>query len=534
MDDITDQLPTDIDALQELVAAARAERDAAIARCDTAIAERDHALSQMDRLRHLLRQLQRAQFGRRSEKLDPEQLLLAIEDIEQAHAGDEAAEDKKDPAGARKRADKRRADRGALPAHLPHIDVTIAPEDTNCPCCRAPMHVIGEETSKRLDVVPAQFRVIVTHRPKYACRACTDGVVQAPAPERLIKGGLPTEAMVAFVLVAKYAWHLPLYRQAQMLLAQGIDIKRAVLAFWVGYAAAELHPLWLRLREIILTAGKIAVDETTAPVLDPGRGRTKKGFFWAIARDDRPWGGTDPPAVAYTYAPGRGAVHALKLLDGYRGIVQCDGYAAYKTIANAASGEAITLAFCWSHLRRRFFDIAESGPAPIASEALARIAALYAIEKTIRGRSADERRAVRQTRSKPLVLALKAWFAQQLTRVSGKATIAEHIRYALNHWDGLTRFLDDGRIELDTNIVERSIRPLVLNRKNALFAGHDQGAENWACIASLIETCKLCGVEPQAYLTDVLTKLVNLWPASRLDELMPWAWAAERGRSLAA
>jgi transposase len=534
VDDITDQLPTDIDALQELVAAARAERDAAIARCDTAIAERDHALSQMVRLRHLLRQLQRAQFGRRSEKLDPEQLLLAIEDIEQAHAGDEAAEDKKDPAGARKRADKRRADRGALPAHLPHIDVTIAPEDTNCPCCRAPMHVIGEETSKRLDVVPAQFRVIVTHRPKYACRACTDGVVQAPAPERLIKGGLPTEAMVAFVLVAKYAWHLPLYRQTQMLLAQGIDIKRAVLAFWVGYAAAELHPLWLRLREIILTAGKIAVDETTAPVLDPGRGRTKKGFFWAIARDDRPWGGTDPPAVAYTYAPGRGAVHALKLLDGYRGIVQCDGYAAYKTIANAASGEAITLAFCWSHLRRRFFDIAESGPAPIASEALARIAALYAIEKAIRGRSADERRAVRQTRSKPFVLALKAWFAQQLTRVSGKATIAEHIRYALNHWDGLTRFLDDGRIELDTNIVERSIRPLVLNRKNALFAGHDQGAENWACIASLIETCKLCGVEPQAYLTDVLTKLVNLWPASRLDELMPWAWAAERGRSLAA
>ena len=527
VDDITNQLPTAIDALQALVATARAERDAAIA-------ERDHALSQIDRLRHLLRQLQRAQFGRRSEKLDPDQLQLAIEDIEQTIAANEAAEDKKAPAVARKCADKRRADRGALPAHLPHIDVTITPEDTNCPCCRTPMHVIGEETSKRLDVIPAQFRVIVTHRPKYACRACTDGVVQAPAPERLIKGGLPTEAMVAYVLVAKFAWHLPLYRQAQMLFAQGIDIKRAVLAFWVGYAAAELHPLWLRLREIILTAGKIAVDETTAPVLDPGRGRTKKGYFWAIARDDRPWGGTDPPAVAYTYAPGRGAVHALKLLDGYHGIVQCDGYAAYKTIANAASGEAITLAFCWSHLRRRFFDIAESGPAPIASEALARIAALYAIEKTIRGRSADERRAVRQTHSKPLVLALKDWFDQQLTRVSAKATIAEHIRYALNHWDGLTRFLDDGRIELDTNIVERSIRPLVLNRKNALFAGHDQGAENWACIASLIETAKLCGVEPQAYLTDVLTKLVNLWPASRLDELMPWAWAAERGRSLAA
>src|SRR3984893_9095772 len=365
----------------------------------------------------------------------------------------------KDLAAARARGHKRRANRGALPAHLPHVDVTIAPEDTNCPCCRAPMHVIGEEPSRRPDAIPAQFRVIVTHRPKDACRACEQGVVQAPAPERLIKGGLPTEAMVAYVLVAKYAWHLPLYRQAQMLMAQGLDIKRAILAFWVGYAAAELQPLYVRLRELILTAGKIAVDETVAPVLDPGRGRTKKGYFWAIARDDRPWGGTDPPAVAYTYAPGRGAVHALKLLDHYRGVVQCDGYAAYKTIANAACDEAITLAFCWAHLRRRFFDIAQGGPAPIASEALARIAALYAIEKTIRGKSAGERRAVRQERSKPLVLVLKAWLDEQLTRVSGKSLVADAIRYGLNHWDGLTRFLDDGRIELDTNIVERGMRP---------------------------------------------------------------------------
>jgi transposase len=515
------QLPSDIETLHALLAAARAERDAALA-------ERDHALSQIDRLRHLLRQLQRAQFGKRSEKLDPEQLLLALEDIEQAIAGNEAGEDKKDMAGAEARAAKRRANRGALPPHLPRVDVTIEPEDTNCPCCRAPMQVIGEETSQRLDVIPAQFRVIVTHRPKYACRACTQGVVQAPAPERLIKGGLPTEAMVASVLVAKYAWHLPLYRQAQMLFAQGLDIKRATLAFWVGYAAAELMPVYLRLRELILTSGKIVVDETVAPVLDPGRGRTKKGYFWAIARDDRPWGGPDPPAVAYSYAPGRGAIHALKLLENYRGVVQCDGYAAYKTIADKPCGEAITLAFCWSHLRRKFFDIAKDGNAPIASEALVRIAAIYAIEKTIRGRSADERRAVRQAKSKPLVLELKTWFAQQLARVSRKSPVADAIRYAQHHWEGLTRFLDDGRIELDTNVVERSIRPIVLNRKNALFAGHDQGAENWACIASLIESCKLFGIDPQTYFTDVLTKLVNLWPASRIDELMPWAWAAER------
>jgi len=527
--EIANQLPTDTETLHALVMTAWMQRDAAMAERDTAIGERDRALSQIDRLRHLLRQLSRAQFGRRSEKLDRDQLLLALEDIEQAIAESEACDDKKDVQAAKARAETRHANRGALPLHLPRVDITIAPEDTDCPCCKTPMHVIGEEKSERLDVIPAQFRVIVTHRPKYACRACEQAVVQAPAPERLIKSGLPTEAMVAYVLAAKYAWHLPLYRQAQILLSQGIAIERATLAFWVGYAAAELKPLYLRLRALILGSVKIAVDETVAPVLDPGRGRTKKGYFWAIARDDRAWGGTDPPAVAYTYAPGRGAVHALKLLETYRGIVQCDGYAAYKSIADdARAGDAIMLAFCWAHLRRKFFDIAKGGSAPIASEALERIAALYAIEKTIRGRSADARHAVRQEKSKPLVLALKTWLDEQLARVSAKSVIAEAIRYGLNHWDGLTRFLEDGRIELDTNIVERGMRPIALNRKNALFAGHDQGAENWAAIASLVETCKLHGVDPQAYFADVLTKLVNLWPESRLDELLPWAWATSR------
>ncbi|WP_293813248.1 IS66 family transposase [uncultured Bosea sp.] len=520
MSESANQPPTEIAELQAQLANALAERDAAIA-------ARDEALCRNDRLEHLLHQLQRMQFGRRSEKLDPDQLGLAFEDVEQAIAANEAADDRQNEERARARAERRRAKRNALPAHLPRVHVTIEPEDKTCPCCRSPMHVIGEETSERLDVIPAQFRAVVTHRPKYACRGCEQAVVQAPAPERLIKGGMPTEAMVASVLVAKYAWHLPLYRQSRMLAAQGLDIKRSVLAFWVGYAAAELQPLYLRLRQLILGSGKIAVDETKAPVLDPGRGRVKNGYFWAIARDDRPWGGTDPPAIAFTYAPGRGAVHALKLLDGYRGVVQCDGYAAYKKIAAEATGEAITLAFCWSHLRRRFYDHAKSGDAPIASEALERIAALYAIETTIRGTSAEERRRVRRERSKPLVEALRIWFERQLARVSAKATIAEDLRYGLNHWDGLVRFLDDGRVELDTNIVERGIRPIVLNRKNALFAGHDEGAANWACIASLIECCKLNDVDPQTYFADVLTKLVNLWPASRIDDLMPWAWGAE-------
>ena len=264
------------------------------------------------------------------------------------------------------------------------------------------MHVIGEETSERLDVIPAQYRVIITHRPRLACRAC-EKIVEAPAPEHLIKSGLPTEAMVASVLVAKYGWHLPLYRQAKMLASQGIDLDRSTLAFWVGYAAAELMPLYERLKANLLASAKLAVDETPVPVLDPGRGQTKTGYFWAIARDDRPWGGTGPPAVVYSYAPGRGGEHLEKLLANYRGIVPCDGYAPYKKLP----ADRITVAFCWSHLRREFVKIAERGDAPIATEAVARIAQIYAIEKDVRGTSADQRRAARQVRSRPLIDALK-------------------------------------------------------------------------------------------------------------------------------
>ena len=309
-----------------------------------------------------------------------------------------------------------------------------------------------------------------------------------------------------------------------MFLTQGIKLDRSTLAFWVGYAAAELMPLHERMRTILLASAKLAVDETTVPVLDPGRGRTKTGYFWTMARDDRPWGGPDPPCVVYTYAPGRGSVHATTLLADYHGIVQCDGYRAYKKL----NQNRIVLAFCWAHLRRRFNDIAKKGNAPIATEALVRIAEFYKIEETVRGSPPDERRAVRQEKSKPQVMALRDWLETQLSKVSAKSPIAEAIRYGLNHWDGLVRFLDDGRIELDTNIVERSMRPVALTRKNALFAGHDDGAENWACIASLIEKCKLQGIDPQAYLADVLTCLVNLWPNNRLDELLPWTWADAR------
>ena len=350
-------LPEGIEALRALVLATMSERDAAVT-------ERDTLLAQNDRLRHLLLQLRRMHFGARSERLPEEQLQLGLEALEQAIAKEDAEAEKRDPERRLDNAAKQRASRGALPAHLPRIEVTLAPEDTACPCCRASMTVIGEDSSERLDVIPAQFRVIVTRRPKLACRSCTGIVVQAPAPARLIEGGIPTEAMVAHVLVARYADHLPLYRQAQILARQGVILERSTLSFWMGYAAAEVAAVVARLREMMLASTRIFADETVVPVLDPGRGRTKQGYFWAIARDDRPWGGSQPPAVVYSYAPGRGHIHANTLLGGYRGILQCDGYGAYKKFAGSKSTEtSTTLAFCWSHNLELVF-MWSSGPGP--------------------------------------------------------------------------------------------------------------------------------------------------------------------------
>jgi len=527
---------TDLDALhaafvaqQAVLTAERAELFRVSGVLAAERAEKERVIEQNDRLRQIIRQLQRMQFGKRSETVDPGQFTLALEELEQAVATVEAEQERREPAVKSERTRQRGQARGSLPGHLPRIELVVEPADMACPCCGGAMHVIGEDRSERLDVTPAQYQVIVTRRPKYACRSCEGAVVQAAAPARLIEGGLPTEQLVADVVVRKYADHCPLYRQAQILERQGIEIDRATLAFWVGYASAELKPLWQRIRETLLGSSRLFVDETRAPVLDPGRGRTKTGYFWTLARDDRPWGGQDPPAVLYSYAPGRGAEHAVALLKGFCGVLQTDGYAAYQGLTNPRrDGGAVTLAHCWAHVRRKFYEIAQGSPSPIAAEALKRIAVLYQIETEIRGQSAETRRAVRQDRAKPAVEALKAWLMERLAEVSGKSVIAGAIRYALGLWEGLVRFLDDGRIEIDSNTVERSMRPVALNRKNALFAGSDEGGANWALLASLIETCKLNSVNPQAWLTDVLTKLVNNWPNSRLDELMPWAWSTAR------
>ena len=515
-----DSLPTNAKALRALLLAERARHGEELA---AVLGARDQAQEEIERLIAIIKQLQRHRFGRRSERLDADQLGLALEDLEQTLAAAEAAIEKND-AAARTAAQSRRRqiNRGALPAHLVREEVVVDVEDKTCACCGGLKHMIGEDVAERLDVIPARLKVIVTRRPKYACRACAGEVSQAPAPERLIENGIPTEALVAHVLVAKYADHTPLYRQAQIYARQGITLDRSTLADWVGRAAFALRPVHVRLLETLKQSSKLFADETTAPVLDPGRGRVKKGQLWAYARDERPFAGPAPPGVAYVYAPDRKHGRPAAHLDGFRGTLQVDGYGAYVELAEAG---AVTLAFCWSHVRRNFYDIQVTTPAPIATEALVRIAALYAVETEIRGLPVDERRRVRQLRSKPLVDALRLWLETKLASVSGKSKIATAIRYALSRWEGLARFLDDGRIEIDSNVVERSIRPLALGRKNFLFAGSDGGAENWAVIASLVETCKLNEIDPEAYLRDVLTKIVARHPMSGIDELLPFAYA---------
>jgi transposase len=311
---------------------------------------------------------------------------------------------------------------------------------------------------------------------------------------------------------------------------QGIDLDRSTLADWVGRAAWHLRPLHARLLTRLKRSGKLFADETTVPVLDPGRGSTKTGQLWAYVADDRPWGGSDPPGIAYVYAPDRKAERPIAHLEGFKGILQVDGYAGYRKLAERGD---VKLAFCWAHMRRNFYELATPGPAPIASEALKHIAEFYAIEKDIRGRSAEERRIIRQQNSRPLADTFEQWLRAKLGLISQKGKLAEAIRYALSRWEGLTRFIDDGRIEIDNNAVERSIRPIALNRKNALFAGSDGGAEHWATIASLIETCKLNDVDPLAYMTDALTRIVNRHPNSEIDQLLPWAYRPQDLKAVA-
>ena len=509
-------LPDDIDALKAIILASQAkmvDQDGIIERKEDRII----------RLEKLLADFKRALYGAKSEKVNPDQYHLALEDIETAMAVVHAEDEVIDP--PKTATPKSRVGRGVLPKHLPRVEEVIAPEDVTCGC-GAERHIIGEDISERLDIVPAQFRVLVTRRPKYACRSCEAGVTQAPAKPRLIEGGMPTEATIASVIVSEYADHLPLYRQSQIYARQGVDIDRSTLAFWVGKAAYELRPIHDALLAHLKTSSKLFMDETPAPVLDPGRGKVKKGYFWALARDDRAWNGPEPPGVAFTYAPGRSGKYATEILQGFGGILQVDGYAGYNRVLDLWDNEPIQLAYCWAHARRKLFDLTHNNVAPIAEEGLKQIAALYRIEAQARGTSADERLALRQAKTVPKIAGFKTWLDHARTQVSAKSPTGDALKYIAKYWGGLILFLTDGRIEMDSNAVERTIRPIALQRKNALFAGHDAGAQNWAMLASLIETCKLNKIEPHRYLTGVITAIVNGHKQKHIDQLLPWNFRA--------
>lgn len=495
------KLPDDVDTLKVIIAG------------------RDERIEQLE---VLVKAFKQALFGRKSEKINPDQFEMALEDIETAievvnseQEADEFAPEAKPPK-------QRAGNRGALPKHLPRIENIIEPEDKTC-ACGGKLHVIGEDTSERLDIIPARFQVIVTRRPKYACRTCEDGITQMPAPAHLVPAGLPTENLIAHVLVSKYADHLPLYRQVQIYARQGLELDRSTLASWVGKAAFELTPVFECLLENLKTSTKLYMDETRAPVLDPGRGKTKTGYFWALARDDRPWDGDDPPGVAFTYAPGRSGQYADDILQGFEGILQVDGYAGYNRLLNRNSHQ-VQLAYCWAHARRKLYEVAKNSTAPIAREGLKRIGELYQIEADIRGQSPQARLAVRQERTTPKLAAFETWLNQTRACVSAKTPLGAALKYIARYWNGLILFANDGRVEIDNNAVERTIRPIALNRKNALFAGHDAGAKNWGIIASLIETCKLNNINPHDYLADVLTAIVNGHKQRIIDELLPWNW----------
>lgn len=500
-----DDLPTDPTLLHQLV------RDMA-----ATLETRD---GEIDRLQQIIRQLQRAQFGRRSERLDPDQLALALEDLEgdiarvhESRSGDRITI----PAGAVRR-------RQILPDHLARNHLVLDLEGDGCPGCGGRLHAIGESVSEMLDWVPAELRVLRISRPKYACRACRS-VAQMPAPERVIAGGLPTPALLAQVLVSKYCDHTPLYRQAQIFARHGVRLDRSTLAGWIGGACWWLDGLHERLGKHVFASDHLFADDTPMPVLDPGRGRTKIGRLWVYARDQRSWAGPAPPAAVYFYEPDRRGERPATHLAKFKGVLHVDGYAGFERLT--ARGDVV-LAACWAHSRRKFYEIAVADKAPVAIEAVRRISELYAIEAEIRGQTPAQRLVVRNARSRPLVEELHLWLTAQLRRLSASSRLAEAIRYALTRWGALGRFLQDGRVELDNNAVERAIRPVALGRKNHLFAGSDGGGARWATLSSLIETAKLNGIEPYAYLRDVLQKMIDGHPVIRLDELLPWALKAE-------
>jgi transposase len=519
-------LPTDPEALRALAEALQAE----LADKELAIAARDAEIHvktlHIEKLKAQLAVLRRARFGRSSEKLERaiEQLELLIGELEEGEAESEARTTAASSPTPRKR-DRRPAGRQPLPEHLPR-ETVLHPPACACPTCGGTLlSKLGEEEREVLEYVPSYFKVVRHVRPKMSCRAC-ETIVQAPMPSLPIERGRPGPGLLAHVLVSKYCDHMPLHRQSVIYARAGVDLDRSTMADWVGYVVFLLIALAEAIGRHARAGPTVHADDTPVPVLDPGRGKTKTGRFWVVVRDERPWGSTAPPAAFYLYSPDRKSEHAEALLGLCRGFLHADAYAGFGGLydPDPATGQArLVEVACWSHARRKLYEVHLATASPIAKEALERIADLFAIERAIRGHGPEQRREVRKERALPLLDELKAFLDTSLARISGKSSLAQAIRYALPRWQALIRFTTDGRLEMSNNAAERAIRPLVLGRKNYLFAGSDTGGQRAAVVYTIIETAKMNGLDPEAYLADIIARIAD-HPASRIDELLPWNW----------
>ena len=513
-------LPDDTAALRGVIAGLLVDLSAE--RQARALAEaglRDKAL-EAERLRVQLARLRRMQFGRSSERLREQiaQLELALEELE----AEPDAELEPPPAEPSADASPPRRGRQPLPAHLPRREVEYRPTSCACTQCGGVLRQVGTDVTEVLDYLPGRFQVIRHVRPAFSCRTC-EAMCQAPMPSLPIVRGRPGPGLLAHILVSKYADHLPLYRQSEIYAREGVELERATMAEWVGKSAALMRPLLDALTRHVMSAERLHADDTPVPVLAPGAGRTKTGRLWTYVRDDRPFAGTAPPAVLYRYTPDRRGEHPRAHLAGFRGILQADGYAGFAGLYAGGVSEAA----CWAHARRKLHDVFDASKSPLVREALESIAAIYAIERDIRGRPPDERRQQRAARSAPLIADLHDWFTRTLLRIPAKSALAAAIRYSLSRWEALTLPLRDGRACLDNNSAERAIRPVALGRKNYLFAGSDTGGERAAAIYSLVGTAKLNGLDPNAYLRSVLTQIADQ-PVNRVAALLPWNMVAQQ------
>ena len=504
---------------------------------------REHRL-EIEHLKIQLAQLRRWKFGRSREQLELEvtQIEMSLQALEQlappAASGADPQPDTQNASTAaqeRRTVRRRRSGRRALPAHLPRETIMHPhPAVTNgcaCPDCGGRLRSLGRDVAEMLEYVPGYFKVLRHVREKHSCVRCSQ-VVQAGAPSRPIERGLPGPALMAHVVASKYCLHQPLYRQSQVYGFAGLELERSLLAQWVRAGDRLLSPLVLAVRRHVLGGGHLHADDTPLPVLDPGRGRTRTGYLWTYVRDERTWGSREPPAVWFEYSPGRGGEHPRRHLHGYQGVVHVDAYAGFNELfglfphrqRKARAGPArLKRSLCFAHARRKLYEMHLALHSPIAAQAVERIDVLYAIEREIRGLAPEVRLRERQARSVPLLQELHTWLVSQLARLPASSALAKAIRYTVKpgHWPALTYYCTDGRADMDNNAAERSLRDVALGRRSYLFAGSDAGGERAASMYTLIGTCKLSGIDPEAYLRHVFERIAD-HPINRIDELLPW------------